>query len=510
LIFFLVIIVSICGCQKVFKEDELNKLSIESPDDLRFALAGLYYRFASIAQDGYTFSRLFANADDVVTNINNRSGGAIDNCIQSGVSIELEDDQLLSIYKPLYQTIACSNDILQKSKKLDAGNYEVYHLLGEVYFVRAYAYFWLVRIFGQIPLIDNVDVNYSVKKSSFEEIYNFIEKDLQKAINLLPNSNYEARIKYITPHRGSAKALLAEVYLNMAGYPLKNINMYANAAKMAEDVIDSADYFGMGLILDLADLWNGNQKVNQESVFTFYASGPPIDWSEYYRNPNRNSIIHLPTDLYFSSPNTDDQPAIQFFNSFPNSYRKDLTYQTLRVYKYTPPCVTDSLNPLNTYCPPSETIEYRVDSINLCTDMNFTKYAPYIGNAIYLFRYSHTLLTYAEAKAHSGSLDASAYEAVNQVRRRANKVDLFSSSLYDLKEGLSPGQFADSVVWERAWEFCSEPEGRWFDLLRLEMIGNLKNLKYYGQGVTFPVKINMNTYFFPLPKADQMLNPNLE
>ena len=58
----------------------------------------------------------------------------------------------------------------------------------------------------------------------------------------------------------------------------------------------------------------------------------------------------------------------------------------------------------------------------------------------------HTLLTYAEAKARSGQLDASAYEAVNMVRRRANKVDINSPSKYDLQPGLSATQFADSVV----------------------------------------------------------------
>jgi starch-binding outer membrane protein, SusD/RagB family len=526
LIICLLMMVSILSCEKTFKEDNQNKLILESPDDLKFALAGLYYRFTSIAKG--SISSFLANGDDVVTNINSRSGGMIDRCTQSGFSSSLADDQLLSVYKPLYQTIACANNILKKSKELNQHEPAIQHLLGEVYFIRAYSYFWLVRLFGQVPIIENVDVDYTVKKNSFIEIYTFIEGDLNKAISYLPNSYYETRIKYITPHRGSAKALLAEVYLSWAGYPLKVAGMYSNAAKMAADVIDSADYFGYSLLPDLADLWNGKHDINQESVFSLYSSGAMPDWIDYIDNIDKYEDI-MASGLYFS-PYNGGVVAIQFYNSFPNNYRKDITYRTRGVYLYTPPCITDSLNPQNTYCPPAETVAYYIKSINLCTEMSFRKnsmdfdmsdssllnsnYTQNHGtdkaSVIYLFRYSHTLLTYAEAKARSGNLDASAYEAVNQIRRRANKVDLHTPSMYDMNQNLLPEQFADSVVWERAWEFCDEPEGRWFNLLRLEMISKLKNLKYPNQGATFPVAINMSTYFFPIPQTDKMLNPNLQ
>lgn len=124
------------------------------------------------------------------------------------------------------------------------------------------------------------------------------------------------------------------------------------------------------------------------------------------------------------------------------------------------------------------------------------------------------LFTYADnlsgGKGRSGCLEALAYEAVNQVRRRANKVDLFSSSPYDLKEGLTPQQFANSVVQERQWELCAEPEGRWFDLLRLDRVKLLPEIKKRQNIRVFPIPINRETYFCPIPKKDIALNPNLE
>ena len=533
LIFFLIIIVFISGCEKIFKEDPNNKLSINSSNDLEYAIAGLNYRFVSMVKDPMLFSDLFGNSDDV-----SRNSG----CSGSGkYSLSLTDNDLLSTYKPLYQTIASANDIFRKSQKLNQNDPATKHLLGEVHFIRAYAYFWLVRTFGQVPIIDNVDVNYTVKKSSFADIYQFIETDLQKAINLLPNSNYEARIKYVTPHRGSAKALLAEVYLTMAGYPLKNTEMYSNAAKMAGDVVDSASYFGYRLMTDLADLWNGKHEINQESVFSLYATGSYIDPYNVFDKtyvPKK----YLATDFYFfGQPISWSNlivPGIKFYNSFTYSYRKEITYLMHRYYLFTPQCVVDSINPQNKYCPPSEYIMYTCDSIGLCEPMYFRKYYTKFnlsdtdlvednliyndwslsnviyknyGTVVYLIRYAHTLLTYAEAKARLGETDASAYAAINQVRRRANKADLFSSSVNDLKDGLTSQQFADSVVWERAMEFCGEPEGRWFDLLRLEMISTLKDLKDPRQDVLFPISnISENNYFLPIPKSDQMLDPNLQ
>lgn len=527
---FLLLLCSVMGCQIMFEEDELNKVTYHTTDDVEFGLAGMYYSFATIAKDASTFGYIFANADDV--NYGDTTTNADDQLIPG-------EEHILLIYKPLYKTIACANGVLKKSESLNQNSPEVQHLLGEAYFMRAYAYFWLVRVFGQVMIIDNVDVDYNVKKASFSEIYSFIVRDLRTAINLLPASSNQARVKYVTPHRGSAKALLAEVYLTGAGYPLRDTKMYAEAAKIAGDVVDSAAYFGMGLMDDLADLWNGKNEINKESIFSMYATGSKLP--HYY--PDSEKKQYAVTDIYFSCPRIGwigmVHVAAKFFNTFPNGYRKNMTYQNRFLYVYSPPCIVDSLNPATQYCPPSETMEVYKNSKDLGFMMFFRKYYTrfdmpdsllYLnnyyygygygiddyfflenyGNVIYCLRYAHTLLTYAESKARSGQLDASAYEAVNQVRRRANKVNVFAPSVYDLKPGLSPEQFCDSVVSERGWEFCAEPEGRYFDLLRLDRLSKLADYKYPRDGHVYPVRVNMETYFWPLPQTDIMLNPNLE
>ncbi|MGE5394850.1 MAG: RagB/SusD family nutrient uptake outer membrane protein [Candidatus Saccharibacteria bacterium] len=494
LILILFIALFYYSCDDMIREDELNKLSINNTKDLEFAVAGLYHQFAGIKE-----MQLLNNGDDVT--FANSYTGQGDGCIKSYTNTNYEE-LYLSMYKPLYQSIACANDIIKKVQKLDQATPEIKHLLGEVYFIRAYSYFWLVRLFGQVPIIDNVDVDYTVAKASYLEIYIFIESDFQKAISLLPSSNSEARKRQITPHRGTAKAILAEVYLNWAGYPIKDAAMYGKSAAMAKEVIDSAGYFGFGLMNDIAGLWDGKHPTNEESVFSIYNSGI---YDQVYPTPNPGIY------WYYPFPFENCNPAVQFYNSFPNNYRKDVTYTRHRVNIYRPDCVVDSLNPDNTYCPPVEVFDYWVDSIDNCYLMKFNKMkGSDQAKTIYLFRYAHTLLTYAEAKARSGSLDYLAFESINQIRRRANKLDIHSASTYDISKNISNEQFADSVVWEKALEFCAEPEGRWFDLLRLEKIKYLKDLRIKGDGNTVPIVMNMETYFFPIPKEDQMLNLNLQ
>jgi hypothetical protein len=193
---------------------------------------------------------------------------------------------------------------------------------------------------------------------------------------------------------------------------------------------------------------------------------------------------------------------VQFYNNYPGSYRKNLIYyRKVYVRKVDPETgmtITDEKYPrlITSYYP----IRLRRFYIEHDDDREYT---------IYILRFAHTLLTYAEASARSGNINAMSYEAINQIRRRAHHIDLNTPSNYDLTSDLSPKIFLDSVVWERAWELTTEPEGRWFDLVRLDMMDNLYELRDSVEA-NFPYEsIQPGEYFFPIPKEDIFLNPNL-
>ena len=117
-------------------------------------------------------------------------------------------------------------------------------LIGEASFFRALNYYYLVSIFGPIPIVLNsyasIDDIY-VQRSSEKLVYEQILKDLQVAIDAgLPDRPMPANGFRIS--RGSVLALAADVCLNMAGYPVQDKSKYADAARYAKMLIESPNY----------------------------------------------------------------------------------------------------------------------------------------------------------------------------------------------------------------------------------------------------------------------------
>jgi starch-binding outer membrane protein, SusD/RagB family len=409
-----------------------------------------------------------------------------------------------AIWTKLYNVVGFSNQIichLDKKTNLDTA---MSKRLGEAYYLRAYAYFRLVRIFKNIPLVKDLEIKYTLPAASNIDLYSFIESDLKKAIQLLPANRSAARY-FTTPHRGSAKALLAEVYLTMGGFPVKDISKYSLAAKLAGEVIDSSVFFGFELLPDFKYLWNGYQYYNKETIFGLYSeTGSVLANTRIYTDTTFLELYHLSPYILANT---------RFYNNYPTGYRRDETFQSIlpvfRNSKYVIyPVVfkdfkqAESTTPIfykkfEFYCSFDTTTAYNTsDYFNLF----WGRLHYYFGQPIYVFRYAHTLLTYAEAKARSGQLDASAYEAVNRIRRRANKAELYSPSKYDLVTGLTSEQFCDSVIKERELELCGETEGRWFDLLRLDMVDQIPTMRGGGPATSC---------FARAPEFDRNLNPNL-
>ena len=518
------------GCNKIQHPEEISIGKIENYDQLLSATAGVYGKLAR----AFTWENIHGGSGMYAVNVKgddlNFGYPEYGKLYGLGCWEPYIRDNYVEIiptaWKLLYQVIVSANNILVQYEDVDQYDARTRNLLGEIYLIRAYCYFRLTRTYGQIPLIGDIDIKYNITLPTFETIYAFIENDLKTAMSLLPENNASARIPYVTPHRGTAKAILAEVYLSWAGYPVKDNSKYARAAKEAGEVIDSADFFGFGLMDDFAWVWDKRHYYNKESIFTLYYADPSSTASSDKINTlyqGRAYSDEIPNYVRFSpqSPSLNILffPAeIQFFNNYPSEYRKDITFfSTIYVPNDFP------------YYPQIDTGYVHIDSVDNCSRIAYRKFFldsveipdvyvnqdgykvyRYYGNPkIYLFRYAQTVLTYAEAAARLGQLDAKAYECVNEIRRRSRHLDLHSLSVYDLEPGLSPDAFADSVVQERAWELAGEPEGRWFDLVRLEKVEELPKLTDLNEFnvVNFPA--TKENYFYPPPPEDVIVNPNL-
>ena len=110
-------------------------------------------------------------------------------------------------------------------------------LIGEAKFLRAYAYFRLVQWFGDVPLITrplNADEYYNQARTPAAEVYDFIEKDLVDAINVLPEKSEYPSADLGRVTKGAARGMLAKLYMVK--------HEFQKAADQCESIITSAEY----------------------------------------------------------------------------------------------------------------------------------------------------------------------------------------------------------------------------------------------------------------------------
>ena len=503
---FILLILICVSCESLFHDDDNEYLVIDSQQEKIDILNGIYSLLAKVHGTGY-FSVL-ARADDINIYSNYSFSYSDGSCSTSGGSSTGFTEETGNIYLNLYTAIISANRLL-----LILSETEDAKIIGELYFLRAYCYFKLARLFGRPPLITDIDVNYLVEKPTYKEVYEFIETDLKKALELLPDTYSNARIPGETPNTGMAKALLAEVYLAMAGFPVNDESKYSEAARLAGEVIDNAETYNYALLDDLADLWKTEYRHNTETIFGLYFNAGGTGTQNTIGASGICSDFGNELQICGGY-----HPEFKFFNTFPNSYRKYNSYVTGR---YT----HQSYDTINGY---QETLVFKPYDplVNPCDFVGYVVSLKWLDReafnradfrwsdrnevTLYLLRYAQTLLTYAEARARSGNLDESCFEAVNRIRRRANHMDIYTPGEFDLPSDLAAGQFLDSVVWERAWELCTEPEGRWFDIVRLDMRNKMTEYRYPQDLPTVVPESELNDdwYFYLIPQGDRWLNPN--
>ena len=193
-------------------------------------------------------------------------------------AVSNNNERLPTNWKYLYHAIRAANTILNNASLNTASQAVIDSCIAQAHFVRAYSYFNLVRIFGEVPLCTSelMEDMLGMSKSPIADIYALIVSDLQTAETMLTEvQKYPSNRPGFYANQGSAKSLLASVYLPMAGWPLKQTDKYALAAAKAKEVIDDEDLYGYALQENFSDLWSwANNYSNKEVVFGVY----------YYKN----------------------------------------------------------------------------------------------------------------------------------------------------------------------------------------------------------------------------------
>lgn len=161
-------------------------------------------------------------------------------------------------WNDLYEIVARANLFLQKTEGMDfpvgedVADVDVKAtFIAEARFLRAYAYFDLVRYFGRVPVSLHpltADEAMNTPQSEPENVYaDVIIPDLEFAIENMQENAYTCEGNLAEAGRATlpaAKALLGRVYLTMAGYPLNDVEKAPLAKALLKEVIDYADETG--------------------------------------------------------------------------------------------------------------------------------------------------------------------------------------------------------------------------------------------------------------------------
>ena len=470
--FFLIVLTLFAvSCSDFYNEDLSSLVTLENEnlnneDGLLKALSGAYRPLSYTWTMGLSNSKikgLLMGSDDLTT-FSWSSKSEFRNIDQ--FVCQSYNGSLGHVWNGLYKSIQGSNNIIANYRKTKGDPDVINQIAGEAYFLRGYCYFWIVRLWGDAPLVLNSEIynagNLPVENSTISEIYTQIICDLKEAELLLGDKKPQPG----RAGKGTAKAILAEVYLQMAGWPLNETSYYPLAAEKAKEVIENEDTYGLGLMDDFAKLWpNASQNFdgNKEEVFALNFSGSADNCNAVY------GLSSMPTeeggwDDYF--------PELTFFNDFPAGYRKDVTFMTqlnngLPWQRFT------------TYHP-----HYKKFRGSGTTYINLI--------SLPLERMAEVYINYAEAQvmATGNTADAGALEAINKIVRRGAGLP------FNLQAPGTDWTVAtqDMIVQEKGWEFAGE-FSRWFDLVRLQKLEeavarkDLRELKPFG-----PL-----TYFLPVP-----------
>ncbi|MBG47006.1 MAG: RagB/SusD family nutrient uptake outer membrane protein [Pseudozobellia sp.] len=488
---FIAVFISISlatACSDFLDEEDESNFTTDTyftkAEHAESAVNGIYQPLIPITESGFgggTWLML-----EFATGLANTSLGQATNIYLVKDLINNSDNGYGSSYwTEYYRGISRANLAIEKIPDINMDETEKQKYLGEAKFFRAYYYFGLVRMFGNIPLItSSVDLGSEqlfAEQVSTDAIYDLIISDLTEAENSgLPWRDDSGRVSL-----GAVKTLLADVYLTTAGFPLQQTANYALAAAKAKEVIDSNEYT---LFDTYDDLHNPATKNTGEYIFmTQFAAG--------IQSGNWQPAI-LPYNLGISAYSAQTG-GIFSTNEFAESYEVgDKRAEEKQFYFRSYSLEADRNDSINLGAPYIfKHFDVAANEESAQSDLNWS-----------LYRYADVLLMYAEAanEAESGP-SADAYEAVNLIRQRAEIADL---------EGLTQESFRNAVRIERVHELSFENK-TWYDMARWRKAYNPEtNLLEDFVGHTFgylPNKaLTERELLFPIPTGEMQNNPNLE
>ena len=458
-----------------------------------------------------------------------------------------------------YAVIKTANLIIEGSEKFPGDKAKIATALGNAHFWRAYSYYYLVRVFGKLPIITKTNIEqFDAQPSEIEKVYELIVQDLKDAINELPTGYDKEPARLfgvdVWATKQAAQSTLAAVYMSMAGYPLnKGTEYYKLAAELAKDVITNNGTYGFILNPDWKEVYSMGNNYNMETVLGINndakgwwdhdsqlssccrfeglgdggwgdAWGEIAFWKRYPEGPRKNAIY---------APKVTFQETITE-KIGDKEVKKDKISKAVYWWELdnNGKPVVDAYHPMFTIF--TVNADEKGNMLKQPYDYMGINYKGMVNDRRHnLIRYSEVLLWYAESAARAGLSDLTeAKNCLKQVRSRAvtdvENVTLGDGTTVKI-DNMSAAQLAEACYIEHGWEVA----GNWVSMVtrrsdELRMDELKKNFEYRvanapivvakeggkeytaKESVTVKGAWSEDRIYCPYPTTDGEKNPNLK
>ena len=462
--FTLILALSVVGCSDL-EENAVSQLEPDersvSQETVETTIAGAYGHLDARAFMSRALGLVTMLRSDMV-DIGNPSTNA-DRIEHDQFTVSANNPLILNISNPersfwprLYQMVRGANETLGELELLDDVDPAVRdEIVARARFIRAFAYYHLVRLFGDIPYLDENTTTAEASvapRTPVDDVYTNIIADLEFAKEFLLDSRDNRAI----PGKAAASAYLASVYLTRGEYQM--------AFDEATDIINNAGRYNLALEPDYRNIFHAvNTDNSLEPIFVIDFVGTNINdesrdylaaftgffgQATYY--PSGGWSVMVPAQRVFDEwDDRDYRKEVNFDDTAMDNSGNELTFSQF-----------SSLDGRNANRPHISKYTAMAGDLPIANTAGRDSHSNY-----QLMRYAEVLLIAAEAAAELGNTSEAA-RYVNMIRERARNGN-GSGAPSAIPADLSSATVAD-VLEERRLELAFEQK-RWYDIVRRRM-----------------------------------------
>jgi starch-binding outer membrane protein, SusD/RagB family len=510
---------SLAGCKKFLSTTPTDFLTPESyynsESKVISALAGVYQPLGTSALYGDAlFFNLGTGTDESFRAVSSATTGVW------VYNYDYTDPYVNNLWAQLYTGIERANLLIANINLAPMDETKRKAILGEALFLRGYYYFMLVSNYGDVPLQTTPTAspkNINRPRTPAREVYAQILQDMETAEGTVYTSTqlgYSSRVSKTT-----IEGILARVCLTMAGYPLLDNTKYADALKWAAKVQASGEH----TLITQANAPDGDNNSGFSQVFVNEMQDKYDVRETMWEAEEKGNR----TDGYVANGRVGNDIGIGYTatNYADSGYCYGTIRVTERLYKlYGNGDLRKNwaIGPFSytaagarSYFAASKIYDRCAAKWRRTYETLTPKDKNYNGANFPILRYADVLLMLAEAENQVNGPTATAYDAINMVRRRGYGLPLTAASaVADLPAGLGKLQFQQAIQDERSRELCFETLRR-PDLIRWGIfIPTMKAVAAefktyngtYAYGATAGNNVSERNLLYPIPSGEITVN----